>query len=305
MKKINIGGSNIAASAIIMGCMRIAEKKPQEVCEWIEKAMEKGINTFDHADIYGGGEAERIFTEAMSLSSVKREDVIIQSKCGIRQGFFDFSKKYIIESTENILKRLNMDYLDILLLHRPDTLMEPDEIAQAFDKLQKEGKVKAFGVSNMNVMQLEYLASQLGRKLVTNQLQFSAAHTPVIDAGLNVNMCNEAGIGRDGSVLEYCRMKDITIQTWSSLQYGYFEGTFLNNEKYPELNQALNRISEKYLITPAAAAIAWILRHPANMQAVVGTTSVSRLEEIAKAADIRLSREEWYEIYTAAGNKLP
>lgn len=305
MKKINIGGSNIAASAIIMGCMRIAEKKPQEVCEWIEKAMEKGINTFDHADIYGGGEAERIFAGAMSLSSVKREDVIIQSKCGIRQGFFDFSKKYIIESTENILKRLNMDYLDILLLHRPDTLMEPDEIAQAFDKLQKEGKVKAFGVSNMNVMQLEYLASQLGRKLVINQLQFSAAHTPVIDAGLNVNMCNEAGIGRDGSVLEYCRMKDITIQTWSSLQYGYFEGTFLNNEKYPELNQALNRISKKYLITPAAAAIAWILRHPANMQAVVGTTSVNRLEEIAKAADIRLSREEWYEIYTAAGNKLP
>lgn len=305
MKKVNIGGSGIAASAIIMGCMRIAEKAPEEICGLIEKSMEKGINTFDHADIYGGGDAERIFAKGLSLSSVKREDIIIQSKCGIRQGFFDFSRKYIMEAAEGILKRLNTDYLDVLLLHRPDTLMEPDEIAEAFDRLYEDGKVKAFGVSNMNAMQLEYLGYCLDRKLVANQLQFSAAHTPVIDAGLNVNMCNEAGIGRDGSVLEYCRMKDITIQTWSSLQYGFFEGTFLNSEKYPGLNRVLERIGEENQMTSAAVAIAWILRHPADMQAVVGTTSVKRLEEIVKAAELTLSREQWYEIYTAAGNKLP
>lgn len=305
MKKINIGGSSNAASAIIMGCMRIAEKSPQEVCALIEKAAELDINTFDHADIYGGGDSERVFAEALKMSSVKREDIILQSKCGIRPGLYDLSKDYILKSTDEILQRLDTEYLDMLLLHRPDTLMEPDEIAEAFDTLYESGKVKSFGVSNMNTMQIEYLQSALNQKLVANQLQFSAAHTGMVDQGINVNMRNEAGLDRDGGILEYCRMKNITIQTWSSLQYGFFEGTFLGCDKYPELNAVLERLAEKWGVSTSAAAIAWILRHPANMQSVVGTTNPGRLEEIAKAADVVMSREEWYEIYRAAGNMLP
>ncbi len=304
VQSINMGGS-IAASAIIMGCMRISEMNPQDVGALIEKALEAGINTFDHADIYGGGMAEEVFAKALALGTVKREDIVIQSKCGIRPGFFDFSKEYILASTDQILKRLNTEYLDVLLLHRPDTLMEPEEVAEAFERLHTSGKVNAFGVSNMNPMQMEYLGSRLPYKLIVNQLQFSAAHTGMIDNGLNVNMKNEAGIGRDGSVLEYCRMKDITIQTWSSLQYGFFEGTFLKSDKYPKLNHVLERIAEDNNVTAGAVAIAWILRHPAKMQAVVGTTSVKRLEEIARASEIYLSRQEWYEIYRAAGNVLP
>lgn len=304
VQNINMGGS-IAASAIIMGCMRISEMNPQDVGALIEKALEAGINTFDHADIYGGGIAEEVFAKALALGTVKREDIVIQSKCGIRPGFFDFSKEYILASADQILKRLNTEYLDVLLLHRPDTLMEPEEVAEAFERLHTSGKVNAFGVSNMNPMQMEYLGGRLPYKLIVNQLQFSAAHTGMIDNGLNVNMKNEAGIGRDGSVLEYCRMKDITIQTWSSLQYGFFEGTFLKSDKYPELNHVLERIAEDNNVTAGAVAIAWILRHPAKMQAVVGTTSVKRLEEIARASEIYLSRQEWYEIYRAAGNVLP
>lgn len=302
---IKMGGSSIAASAIIMGCMRIGEKSPQDVNTLIAKSLELGINTFDHADLYGGGASEEVFAKALALGQVKREEIVLQSKCGICPGYYDLSKEHIMTSAEQILKRLHTDYLDVLLLHRPDTLMEPEEVAAAFDELHTSGKVKAFGVSNMNSMQIEYLQSCLPWKLIINQLQFSAAHTGMVDSGLNVNMRKEAGIDRDGSVLEYCRMRDITIQIWSSLQYGFFEGTFLNNEKYPELNQVLERIAEENNTTAGAAAIAWILRHPAKMQAVVGTTNAERLGKIAEASRINLTRQEWYEIYCAAGNVLP
>ncbi len=302
---IKMGGSSIAASAIIMGCMRIGEKSPQDVNTLIAKSLELGINTFDHADLYGGGASEEVFAKAMALGQVKREEIVLQSKCGICPGYYDLSKEHIMTSAEQILKRLHTDYLDVFLLHRPDTLMEPEEVAAAFDELHTSGKVKAFGVSNMNSMQIEYLQSCLPWKLIINQLQFGAAHTGMVDSGLNVNMRKEAGIDRDGSVLEYCRMRDITIQTWSSLQYGFFEGTFLNNEKYPELNQVLERIAEENNTTAGAAAIAWILRHPAKMQAVIGTTNAERLGKIAEASRINLTRQEWYEIYCAAGNVLP
>ena len=305
VQRIHLGGSNIAASAIIMGCMRISEMSPQNVNALIEKSLEVGINTFDHADLYGGGASEEVFAKAMAMGQVEREEIILQSKCGIRPGFFDFSKEYIVTSTEQILKRLHTDYLDVLLLHRPDTLMEPEEVAEAFRQLYDSGKVRAFGVSNMNPMQMEFLGSFLPYKLLVNQLQFSAAHTGMIDSGLNVNMKKEAGIDRDGSILEYCRRKDITIQTWSSLQYGFFEATFLGSERYPELNLVLERIARENNATAGAVAIAWILRHPAKMQAVVGTTKEKRLEEIAEASRISLTRQEWYEIYRAAGNVLP
>jgi len=304
MKFISVGdGLNL--SAIALGCMRISEMSVKEIAALVDKCLELKINLFDHADIYGAGLCEELFGKVLNENPSLRDEMVLQSKCGIRKGFFDFSKDYIIESTEGILKRLNIDCLDILLLHRPDTLMEPEEVASAFDALSSSGKVKNFGVSNMNPAQIELLQDALGQKLIINQLQLSAAHTGMIDSGIFVNMKADQSIDRDGSILEYCRMKKITIQTWSSLQYGFFEGTFLNNEKYPELNKVLNKIADENGVKNSAVAIAWILRHPANMQTILGTTKLSRIAEMSKAVDIELSRPQWYEIYQAVGNQLP
>ena len=305
MKTINLGGSGLEASVIALGCMRISEMSVTELSALVDKCFELGISFFDHADIYGGGVCEELFGKVLKENPPMRKDMIIQSKCGIRKGFFDFSGQYILDSTEGILKRLGIDSLDILLLHRPDTLMEPDEVAKAFNALYASGKVKHFGVSNMNPAQIDFLQDALGQKLIVNQLQFSAAHTGMIDNGIYVNMKVEQSNVRDGSILEYCRRKKITIQTWSSLQYGFFEGTFLNSEKYPKLNDVLKRIADERGVEKSAVAIAWILRHPAKMQVVPGTTNTARLTALAKATDIELDRQEWYEIYEAAGNELP
>ena len=232
--------------------------------------------------------------------------MIVQTKCGIRPGLcYDFSKEHILESVDKSLKHLNMDYVDILLLHRPDTLMEPEEVAEAFDILEKEGKVRYFGVSNQNSMQMELLQHYCSQKLIINQLQFSVAHCDIIDSGLNVNVHNDAGCVRDGSILEYCRLKEVTIQAWSPFLYGFFEGVFIGSEKFPELNKMLDELAEKYHVTNSAIAIAWILRHPAGIQAILGSTKKQRIAEICKASEIKLTREEWYALYMAAGKKLP
>ena len=304
MKNIILGTTDIKASSIGLGCMRIADMEKEDVNKLINIALEEGINFFDHADIYGKGRSEEIFSEAIGMNSSLREKMIIQSKCSIRPGFYDYSKEHIISSVDGILKRLKTDYLDILL-HRPDTLMEPEEVSEAFEELFKAGKVREFGVSNHNPMQIELLNKYLKNKIMINQLQFSLMHTGIIDSGINVNMKVEPSIDRDGSILEYCRLKDITIQAWSPFQYGFFEGVFLNNDKFPELNAKINEIAEKKNVTNSAIATAWILRHPAKIQTIVGTTNTERLRDICKASEVELTRQEWYELYRAAGNQLP
>jgi predicted oxidoreductase len=305
MKKINIGNGKLQASEISLGCMRIAKMEISEAANLINTALEEGIDFFDHADIYGGGRSEEVFAEAVDMKPSVREKFIIQTKCGIRKGFFDFSKEHILNSVDGSLKRLRTDYIDTLLLHRPDTLMEPEEVCEAFEALYNSGKVRHFGVSNQNPMQIELLNKYLNQKIIINQLQLSVMHTPIIDAGLNVNMNIAPSINRDGGVLEYCRLKDITIQAWSPFQYGFFEGVFLDNEKFPELNKIINEIAEAKGVKNSAIAVAWILRHPARIQTVAGTTNSDRLRDICKASGIELTRQEWYEIYRAAGNKLP
>jgi predicted oxidoreductase len=218
---------------------------------------------------------------------------------------FDFSKEHILESVDAILKRLRTDYLDILLLHRPDTLVEPEEVAEAFDLLESSGKVRHFGVSNQNPMQIQLLKKYVKQPIVANQLQLSITNTTMISQGFNVNMENAAAVNRDGSILDYCRLNDITIQPWSPFQYGFFEGVFLGNDKFPELNQKIDEIAEKYEVSNTTIAIAWLLRHPANMQPVTGTMNVQRIKDCCKASEIHLTRQEWYEIYRAAGNILP
>ncbi len=303
---MNLGSSNINVSAISLGCMRINGLEETQAQKLVEKAFDLGINFFDHADIYGKGECEEIFGRILKNSSIKREDIIIQSKCGIVPGkMFDFSKEHILNSVDGILKRLDTDYLDVLLLHRPDTLVEPEEVSEAFDTLYKQGKVKAFGVSNQNSMQIELLKKYLKQDIVANQLQFSIPHSSMISAGLEVNMATDGAINRDGSILDYCRLNNITIQAWSPFQYGFFEGVFLNSEKYKELNEVIDDLAKKYNVSNMAIATAWILRHPANMQVIVGTTNVDRLEAICEATNITLTREEWYKLYISAGHILP
>jgi predicted oxidoreductase len=289
-----------------MGNMRLKELSVSGAEKLIRTAMDAGINYFDHADIYGGGQCEALFADAIDMNSTIREQMIVQSKCGIRNGYFDFSKEYIIESVNGILKRLKTEYLDILLLHRPDPLMEPDEVSEAFDELFNSGKVRYFGVSNFNPMQIELLQKNLNQKLMVNQVQFGIAHTPLIDSGMAFNMKIDQSVNRDSSILEYCRLKDITLQAWSPFQHGFFEGTFLGDlERYPKLNEVINQLAEKYGVTNTAIATAWITRHPANIQVVLGTTKVNRLKEACQGADIILNREEWYQIYKAAGNIVP
>ena len=305
MKQIKITNSDLNISEISLGCMRISDMANQEISTLIHTALDQGINFFDHADIYGDGKSEAKFSEALGMNASLRKRMILQSKCGICKGYFDFSKEHILEAVDGSLKRLRTDYLDVLLLHRPDTLVEPEEVAEAFTILQNNGKVRYFGVSNQNPMQIELLTKFVKQKILFNQLQFSITNTGMIDAGINVNMEIDPSIDRDGSILDYCRLKEITIQPWSPFQFGFFEGVFLNNEKFPELNQTINAIAAAKGVTNTAIAIAWILRHPARMQPIIGTTNPGRLKDICKASDVTLTRPEWYEIYIAAGNKLP
>ncbi|UUZ90310.1 aldo/keto reductase family oxidoreductase [Paenibacillus sp. P25] len=305
MKTIKLGTSALEVPVIAVGCMRINSLSKSEAERFVQSALEIGANFFDHADIYGGGACEEIFADAIRMNDDVRENIILQSKCGIRKGMFDFSKERILESVDGILKRLKTDYLDVLLLHRPDALVEPEEVAEAFDLLESSGKVRHFGVSNQNPMQMESLKKFVKRPLVANQLQLSITNANMISNGINVNMENESAVNRDGDVLDYCRLHDVTIQPWSPFQYGFFEGVFLGDDKFPELNLKIDEIAAKYDVSNTTIAIAWLLRHPARMQPVTGTMNIERLNDCCKASDIYLTREEWYEIYRAAGNVLP
>lgn len=306
MKYLKFKNSQLEASNIIMGCMRLNSLSVKEAQRHIETAVEAGINMFDHADIYGGGECEELFARAVDMRSSFRDKIILQSKCSIRNGYYDFSKEYILESVDGILKRLNTEYLDILLLHRPDTLMEPEETAEAISILKRTGKVRYFGVSNQNAMQIELLQKYCEERIMFNQMQLSLVHTPLIDSGMTVNMQVDQGIDRVLGTLEYCRLRDITIQAWSPFQRGFFEGAFLGDmQHYERLNQMIDRLAEKYQVTPAAIVVSWITRHPANIQVILGTTKDRRLLESAEGSEIPLTREEWYGLYREAGNMIP
>jgi len=304
MKTIKLGKSNLDVPQVAVGCMRMNDKA--QAADFIAAALEMGANFFDHADIYGRGACEEIFAEAAGMNASVREKMIIQSKCAIVPGkMYDFSKEHILASVDGILKRLKTEYLDVLLLHRPDTLMEPEEVAEAFDTLEAAGKVRNFGVSNQNPATMRLLQKFVKQPLVANQLQFSLAHAGMVTGSLHVNMTDDGANMRDGGVLEFCRLNDITIQPWSPFQHGMFRGTFIGNPDYAPLNAKIDELAEKYGVTNTTIAIAWILRHPAKMQPVVGTMNISRLQDCVKATEIALTREEWYALYLAAGNNLP
>jgi predicted oxidoreductase len=306
MKTMPLGSSQLTVPVVAVGAMRILSRPEADASRFIQTALDHGANFFDHADIYGGGECESYFAEVTGMSPAARGKYILQSKCGIHRGVgFDFSKEHILASVDGILKRLRTDYLDVLLLHRPDALMEPEEVAAAFDALHASGRVRHFGVSNQDPPTLRLLQKFVRQPLLANQLQLSITNATMIASGLNVNMQNDAAINRDGGVLNFCRLHDITIQPWSPFQHGFFEGVFLDNPKFPALNAKLAEVAARHNVAKATIVIAWLLRHPARFQPVTGTTDTAHLLECLKAVDVTLTRQEWYEIFQSAGNKLP
>ncbi|WP_010651385.1 aldo/keto reductase [Oceanobacillus massiliensis] len=305
MKRMKLGTSDLMVPHIALGCMSMNKLSMEDAAAVIHNALEQGIDFFDHADIYGSGESESIFAEAIEMKPSIREKITIQSKTGIiRDGYYDFSKDHILKSADESLKRLKTDYLDVFLLHRPDALMEPEEVAEAFTTLKESGKVRHFGVSNHNPMQIDLLSKYLNQDLIVNQLQLSVTNSGIINEGLYVNTPFENAIDRSGSILDYSRLHDMTIQAWSPFRFGFFEGLFIDHEDYSELNQKLQEIGDKYGVDKSAVAVAWILRHPAKIQTIVGTMTPKRLTNIAKASDVELTRKEWYDIWQSAGNKL-
>ena len=309
MKQINIVNGPQNASVIIQGCMRIPSLSAQDAAGVIRTGYDCGINFFDHATCYGqDGAAESKFAEAFPLTGIKREDIYIQSKCGIcaDRNEFDWTKDNILSSVDDSLRRLNIEYLDTLLLHRPDVLYDPEEVAEAFDILESSGKVRYFGVSNLVPMQIELLKKFVKQPLVINQVQLSLEQSQLIDQALYMNnKTTDLSVNRDGNALDYCRLKDITIQAWSPLQYGMFGGTFIDNPDYPKLNKTLGDIAERENVSKAAIAIAWILRHPAKMQAIIGTMNPEHIKDVCAAASVTLSHHDWYELYLSAGKFLP
>lgn len=309
MKTLDLPNLDVPASTVVLGLMRIAELDDEQIRTLVRTAIDAGINVFDHADIYGGERhrCEQRFGDAGAIPAAERDDVIIQSKVGIRPGMFDFSREHILRTVDESLTALATDHLDVLLLHRPDTLVEPDEVAAAFNELKANGKVRSFGVSNHTPLQIDLLRKSLDVSLDYNQVQLSITHAPIIASGIAANMAGlDQSIDRDNGMLDHARLHDITLQAWSPFQKGFFDGVFLDDrEHFADLNDALDEIAEAHGITPTGVAVAWITRHPADIQTVLGTTNPQRVQESAAGGGVELSREEWYRLFTAAGHTLP
>ncbi|MDV7990907.1 aldo/keto reductase [Rhodococcus sp. IEGM 1374] len=309
MRTFSLPHTETEVSSIVLGFMRITDLDDDRIRRLVATALDVGVTVFDHADIYGGSPhtCEKRFGDAVTLTPSQRERISIQSKVGIREGWFDFSRDHIVTTVEASLEALGVDHLDTLLLHRPDTLVEPEEVAAAFDHLHASGKVLGFGVSNHTPGQIELLKTAVNQPILFDQIQLSIVHSPLIAAGLTANMSTEdQSIDRDNGLLDYARTRGITLQAWSPFQSGTPSGVFVGDrENYPDLNVALDEIADVHGSTPSAVATAWITRHPADIQVVLGTTNPDRVVEAAAGSDLRLTRQEWYRLFRTAGHTLP
>jgi predicted oxidoreductase len=327
MKTMQLGSTPLEVSRIAYGCMRlggswdradpISDLAQREAIAAIRTALDEGINFFDHADIYRWGKSEEVFAAIWTEVPHLREKIIVQSKCGIVMagarpestvGQFDFSYEHIIRSVEGSLKRLQTDYLDVLLLHRPDPLVEPEEVARAFDDLHTSGKVRTFGVSNHTAAQLRYLKHSLDQPIVANQLEVSLLHTHLIDEGIVFNQDQPERIMRGEGTLEYCRQHNITIQVWAPFK----KGAVITGESDPpsaeaqSVAQLIGELAQTKGVSKEAIALAWLLKHPAKMQVIIGTTKPERIKASCEADGVELTRDEWYRLFIAGrGDRMP
>ncbi len=327
MSTLDYPSSGHPASRIALGCMHFGGNRGRGEMDKtenlrtgrkaLETALEEDINFFDHADIYSGGDSEEVFGELIKEMRLPRDSMLIQTKCGIRFNGdpgaddphrYDFSEEHILRSVEGSLRRLGTDRIDILLLHRPDALMEPEEIAAAFAKLHASGKVRAFGVSNHTPPQMELLRDALPFPLVANQVEINLLKTSLIDAGI-VSAGREPALGHpaDGS-LEYHRLHGIVTQAWAPLAYGYLSGRNPDTDD-PRIQPTaalVRELADARGVPAEAIVIAWLLRHPAKIHPIIGTRDPARIRACAKSTDVRLTREEWYRLYLAGrGTSLP
>jgi len=316
MKLMRIGNTSLKASRIALGCMRLSDDRNESIAT-LRAALDQGINFFDHADIYGGGRREEAFAAIWNEVPGLRDRIVLQSKCGIRFAGepdehaptrYDFSYEHIIQSVDGSLNRLKTDHLDILLLHRPDALVEPEEVARAFDRLKQEGKVRFFGVSNHTASQIQFLHKYIDQPLVANQLQLSIVHTHLIDEGIAMNRGDYLEPTRGEGTLEFCRTQGITIQAWSPLAGGVISGKTLAkpDERIEKTAALVARMAGDKGVSKGAIVIAWLLRHPAHIQPIIGTMNPARIAGACQADGIELTREEWYSLFAAGrGKSLP
>ncbi|WNS41858.1 aldo/keto reductase [Paenibacillus sp. MMS20-IR301] len=324
LKALPLNKRGIPASRIALGCMGLGGEWDHEPVtagqikqghEALEAALSIGINFFDHADIYTRGKAEKVFGQIFKERPGLRDEVILQSKCGIRlmepgdiTNMFDFSKEHILGSVDGTLSRLGTDYIDILLLHRPDPLMDPEEVAEALHQLKAAGKVRHFGVSNMSAAQIKLLQAYCDEPFIVNQLHMSLAKISWVDAALSVNREQWKDITFPEGTIEYCREENIQLQAWGPLAQGLFSGRPLEGQPESVVNTAarVRALAEEKNTTPEAIVLAWLMTYPAAIQPVIGTVNPLRIKACAGAESIQLTRKEWYELYVSSrGEKLP
>jgi predicted oxidoreductase len=325
MDSIKIPHTDLEVSRLAFGCMglgggwapdtELTSVHEQQAREFLDVAGEVGANFFDHANIYARGRAEEVFGRVLKERPSLRDRIVIQSKCGIRlaneppgtPNRFDFSRDHILESVDAILARLRTDRLDILLLHRPDPLWEGEEIAEAFERLRVSGKVRYFGVSNQNRFQMEYLQSFLTEPLVVNQVEMNLLHPGFVEVSISFNQASPRyPDGWEGTV-EYCRAKGVLLQAWSPLAQGILMGNVDSKPDNIRKTAALvQELAQEHQTTAEAILVAWLLKHPAKIQPILGTTRPDRLRSCAEALSVTLTREEWYSLFAAArGAPMP
>jgi predicted oxidoreductase len=325
MKTQTLGVSDLQVTRIAYGCMplgggwdhtSLGVQTVREAMHSVHAALDQGINFFDHADIYCMGKSEEAFSAIWEEEPHLRERIYLQSKCGIRfdgdpspdsPQRFDFSYEHIVRSVEGSLKRLKTDYLDLLLLHRPDPLVEPDEVARAFDALHQAGKVRWFGVSNHTAAQLDLLRQSLRQPVVVNQVAFNVIHGHMLNEGIVFNQDNPL-LARNEGTIEYCRQHNITLQSWGSLAWGLLSGREPEqpSERITQTAGLVARMAQARKVGPEAILIAWILRHPARIQAIIGTTRPERIAAACQGDGVELDREAWYRLFVAGrGEELP
>ena len=300
------------ASPVAYGCMTLGGLGEQaDVDRALDAAVEGGVALFDHADLYARGRSEEVFGRWFAERPGLRERLVLQTKCGIRRRDdppgapprYDASYEHVVASVEGSLRRLGVETIDVLLLHRPDPLADPEEVAHAFSTLRAAGKVRAFGVSNYSAVQIDRLAAALPAPLVANQIELSLLHADALDTGVEVN--RSADPAQAAGLVDACRLRGLRVQAWSPVAGGALGRDDLD-PKLHALRDLVADLAERHGTTPSGVLLAWLLRHPARIQPVIGTTNPERIAAACAAADVRLSREDWYRLFVAArGDTLP